>query len=224
MARMSLKDQIRGLLEEGDLDQVAEVAAARRRTLGQLVSLTYDSDPMIVYRAIEATGICALRLASIDPDSVWEHLRRLLWMISEESGGICWHAPEMMAEIVHRLPDQFSEYLEVTASFLLTMEEEDLGHFRPGVLRALGLLGEIPQDLRPELMPAVTEALDSPDAQTRGMAVWALSRMGEADRLTGRLELLSDAGEVDHYHDGECHRTTVADLARSALDLPRQVS
>ena len=88
MARASLKNQIRNLLEEGDLDQVAEVATARRRTLGQLVSLTFDSDPTIVYRAIEATGVCAGRLAKIDPDSVWEHLRRLLWMISEESGGI----------------------------------------------------------------------------------------------------------------------------------------
>ncbi len=218
MARASLKNQIRNLLEEGDLDQVAEVATARRRTLGQLVSLTFDSDPTIVYRAIEATGVCAGRLAKIDPDSVWEHLRRLLWMISEESGGICWHAPELMAEIVHRLPDQFSEYLEVTASFLLTMEEEDLEHFRPAALRALGLLGEIPGDLRSELMPAVTAALDSPDAQARGMAVWALSRMGETDLISGRKELLSDDGEVDHYHDGRHHRTTIADLTRSLLD------
>ena len=224
MARVSLKNQIRELLASGDLDQVSELAVARRRTLGQLVSLTFDSDPLIVYRAMEATGLSALRLGEIDPDSVWEHLRRLLWMISEESGGICWHAPEMMAEIVHRLPDQFSEYLEVTASLILTMEEEDLEHFKPSVIRAVGLLRDIPEGLRPDLLPAIRSALDSTDAQSRGMAVWTLARIGEIELIAERNELLSDTGEVDHYHDGEFRKTTVAGMTRSVLDLPEQLT
>ena len=98
------------------------------------------------------------------------------------------------------------------------MEKEDLEHFRPGALRALGLLREIPAELHSELMPEITAALDSPDPQARGMAVWALSRMGESRLIEGRVELLSDDAKVDHYHNGEHQQTTVAELTRSLLD------
>jgi hypothetical protein len=217
MARASLKDRIRSLLETGDLDQVAEEALTRRRVLGQLVSLTFDSDPLIVYRAIEAVGTCALRLAPRDPDSIRELLRRLLWLITEESGGICWHAPEMIAVIVRQLPELFEDYLEVAASFLVTMEPEDLEHFRPAALRALGLLGGIPERLQAEIMPVLEAALGSTDPQSRGMAVWTLGELGETAAIGRRTGLLSDSAEVLHYRAGELQRPTVAELARAAL-------
>jgi len=219
MARTSLKTQIRELLLSGDLEGVAEVAAARRRVLGQLVSLTFDSDQLIVHRAIEATGLCTERLAPIDSESLLELLRRLNWMITEESGGICWRAPEMMAEIVRRDPDRFSDFLDVTASFLITMEPEDLEQFQASVLRALGLLGIIPDERQAELIPRITAALDSPDSQVRGMAVWALSELGRIAVLGERPELLSDQEEVEYYSEGELSRITVAELTGSLLDI-----
>ncbi|MFC1530522.1 DVU0298 family protein [Gemmatimonadota bacterium] len=218
MARASLKSQIRELLLVGDLEGVAEVAVARRRTLGQLVSLTFDSDQLVVHRAIDATGRCAERLAPIDTESLLEILRRLNWMITEESGGICWHAPEMMAEIVKRDPDRFSDFVDVTASFLITMEPEDLEHFQASVLRAIGLLGSIPEERQTELIPLMTAALDSPDPQVRGMAVWALSETGENAALAERSGLLSDHDLVDYYAEGELNRITVAVLTGLLLD------
>ena len=224
MARTSLKNQIRDMLEKGDLDQVAEAAVARKRTLSQLVSLTFDSDPEIVYRAIEATGLCAERLAPIDPEPLLELLRRLNWMITEESGGICWRAPEMMAEIVRRDPVKFNDFLDVTASFLITMAPEDLEHFRVSALRALVLLGVIPDERLTELVPLIMSSLDSPDPQERAMAVQVLSGTGKSEALTERDDLLIDDVEVEWYADGDLSRITVADLTRSVLDPHRQRS
>ncbi len=221
MARTSLKTQIRELLLNGDLEGVAGMAVARRRVLGQLVSLTFDSDQLVVHRAIEATGLCAERLAPVDPESLLELLRRLNWMITEESGGICWRAPEMMAEIVRCDPDRFSDFLHVTASFLITMEPEDLEHFRASVLRALGLLSIIPDERQAELIPLMMASLDSPDPQVRGMAVWALSELGKNAVLGERSELLSDQEEVEYYSEGELSRITVAELTGSLLDAAR---
>ena len=216
MARTALKTQIRDLLAAGDLEGVADTAVARRRTLGQLVSLTFDHDPLIVYRAIQAVGICARRLAPVDEESVLELLRRLNWMITEESGGICWHAPEMMAEIVGQAPERFSDFLDVIASLLITMEPEDLEHFRPSALRALGLLGgswkDLSEELKADLLPAVTDALDSPDPQVRAEAVQALLSLGETAPLQDHPGLRSDSGEVDHYHEGQLDRITVGEL------------
>ncbi|MFC1500362.1 DVU0298 family protein [Candidatus Zixiibacteriota bacterium] len=224
MVRTSFKSQIRELLEMGDLGQVAEVALSRRRTLGQLVSLTFDSDPLIVYRAIEATGLCAERLAPTDPEALLELLRRLNWMITEESGGICWRAPEMMAEVVRRDPVQFGDFLDVVASFLITMEPEDLEHFRISALRALGLLGIISDERQTELIPLVITNLDSPDPQVRAMSVLALSEMGEHAVLEDRSGLLSDDGEVEWYADGDLSLVTVADMTRSVLDSRRHTT
>ena len=78
-------------------------------------------------------GQAASRVAERDHRSVRDHLRRLLWLMSEESGGICWRAPEAMAEIVHRTPRLFSEYAPVVMSLLHEMAEEDLQHFDRGL-------------------------------------------------------------------------------------------
>ncbi len=221
MTRTSLKTQLRELLLSGDLEGVAEVAVARRRVLGQLVSLTFDSDQLVVHRAIDATGRCAERLAPVDAESLLELLRRLNWMITEESGGICWHAPEMMAEIVRSDPDRFSDFLDVTASFLITMEPEDLEHFRTSVLRALGLLGFVPEERLAEMLPLIEASLDSPDPQVRGMAGWALSALGQKAILAERSELLSDHEMVAYYADGDLNRITVAELTGSLLKRNR---
>jgi hypothetical protein len=211
------KHVLRELLEAGRLEEIAELAAQKKRVLGTLVSLTYDSDPQIGWRAVEAVGVAASRVAENDPDHVREHLRRLLWLMSEESGGICWRAPEAMAEIVRREPEIFAEYLPIVLFLIESLAGEDLEHFRAGALRAIGRLGSVGGDRVPDVIPAVVSSLDAPDPQVRGMAVWCLDEVGRAELLAGRPELLADEGSVDLYEDGRLVRTTVSQLVRRAL-------
>jgi len=212
-----LKTTLRGLLEERHFGQIADLAAERRRVLPSLVSLTFDADPQIGWRAIEALGVAAQRVAQDDPEFVREQLRRLYWLISEESGGICWHAPEAMAEIVRHEPSLFADYLSIAVHLITSIEEEDLEHFRAGTLWAIGRLGPLAGDHVDSVHGAVTAALDDPDPQVRGTAVWCLGRVGQASTLTDRSDLLSDDGAVALYIDGSLERTSVAELARRAL-------
>jgi len=46
--------------------------------------------------------------------------------MSEESGGICWRAPEAMAEITRRRPDLCADYVPIVVSLITEMAEEDL--------------------------------------------------------------------------------------------------
>lgn len=185
--------------------------------LGTLVSLTYDADVRVAWRAVEAMGVVAARLADEEPGAVRELLRRLMWLITEESGAICWRAPEAMAEIVARCPDSFGDYVPIVVHLLLETAEEDLAHFRAGILWAIGRLGPLAAPLVDEVLPAVRAALDHPDAQVRAMAVWCLGRIGRADVLVDRAELTSDEGGADVYEDGLLRRTTVARLTETAL-------
>ncbi|MHC4274837.1 MAG: hypothetical protein ACYSUR_14380, partial [Planctomycetota bacterium] len=79
-----MKKHLRQLLEEQKSNEISDLAGRKRRVLGALLSLTFDPDPQIVWRAIEAMGLAAGRIARDDPDYVRNHLRRLYWLISEE--------------------------------------------------------------------------------------------------------------------------------------------
>ena len=188
------------------------MALQKKRVLGGLVSLTFDVDPRIGWRAVEAMGAAADRVAEHDPQFVRNHLRRLYWLTSEESGGICRHAPQAMAEIVRRRPALFADYAAIVVSLLTEMADEDLDLFRPGILWAIGRLGAVAADHIPDVAAEITSALDHPDSQVRGMAVWCLTQLGQAKLLAGRPELLDDQGPVDLYEDGNLNRTRVSHL------------
>ncbi|MDP6775715.1 MAG: hypothetical protein QGI83_03005 [Candidatus Latescibacteria bacterium] len=175
---MPLKDTLYDLLTRGDLEEIAELAMRRRRSLGSLVSLTFDRDPLVSWRAVEAMGLACDRLADTDVEAVRQHVRRLFWLITEESGGICWRAPEAMAEVVSRRPEMLSDFVPIVSHLLVEMEEEDLEHFRPGTLWAIGRLFPACRDYIPDLVGAMASALDDPNAQARGMAAWSLEAVG----------------------------------------------
>jgi hypothetical protein len=218
MTELPLKDSLRRLLVEGELEAAADMAAERKRVLGSLVALTFDADEEVGWRAIEAMGMGAERLSRRSPSYVKEHMRRLYWLITEESGGCFWRAPESMAELGARLPELLRDFVPIAFHLLETLEEEDLEHFRPGALYAVGrLAGVLPQDV-PSLLPRVVRALDDPDPQARGMAVWCLGQVGRTGPLHEREGILEDQGAVRLYRNRKLERMTVGRLAQEVLE------
>jgi HEAT repeat protein len=209
-----MKRELRALLLERRFGEIAERAGATKRVLGTLVSLTFDPDPVVGWRAVEAMGVAAERIAQEDPEAVREHLRKLVWLLSEESGGICWRAPEAMAEIVSRQPVLFADFIPIVVHLIQETAEEDLGHFRAGMLWAIGRLGAVGAGEARAVLPVVLAALEHADPQVRGTAVWALGRIGRADTLAERRHLIVDDGVVALYEDGEIGRHTVAEITR----------
>lgn len=207
---------MRELLARTNLDAIAAAAGTRRRVLGDLVPLTFDPEPLIAWRAIAAMGRAAERIARDDPAFVREHLRKLHWMMQEESGTVCWRAPEAMAEIVARRPALFADYIPIVVHFLVALAPEDLAHFRGGVLWAIGRLGPLAAPHLADVLPTMVAALDDPAPQVRGMAVWALARVGEAARLADRPGLRGDASPLELFEAETLRRTSVGRLARRA--------
>ena len=197
------------------------MAVRRRRVLGSLIALTYAADPQIGCRAVEAIGVAAFRISEDDPDRVRDLLRRLMWLVNDESGGICWRAPEAMAEILRRRPTLYPEYIPIVTSLLVNLEREDLEHFRVGVLRALGRLGPLAADHFRDVASAVVSALSHTDPQVRGMAAWCLGEVGRADLLLEQRDLCVDDGSVTLYEDGSISRATVSQLVQRALSARR---
>jgi hypothetical protein len=218
IAKLPMKKKLRELLERGEFEQIVALAVRKKRVLGSLVSQTFDPDPQIGWRAVEAMGAAADRIADENPEYVSEHLRRLHWLLSDESGGLCWRAPEAMAEIIRRRPRLLADHIAIVVSLILNLAEEDLDHFKAGALWAIGRLGAVAGDHIPAVLPAITRALDDADPQIRGMAAWCLGQVGQARLLADRPTLLSDQGPVEFYEDRLLGRTTVGQLARRALE------
>jgi hypothetical protein len=155
-----LKARLRELLAEQRFAEIAELAAERRRALGILVSLTFDADPVIAWRSVEAIGVASDRVAEKNKATVRNLLRRLHWLLSEECGGYCPLAPQAMAEIVRRRPEAFGEYTGIVVTLLKSMAEEDLAHFRPAVLWAIGRLAPVASKEIEWVLARVVSALD----------------------------------------------------------------
>ncbi len=209
-----MKKRIRQLLEKQSFDEIANQALRKRRVLNHLVSLTFDKEPEIGWRAVEAMGITAERIAPNDPDRVQQQVRHLYWLITEESGGICWRSPEAMAEIVRRMPELCAEHVPIIVSLLREMAAEDLAHFRVGILWAIGRLGPIAKKELAAVLPDIQACLDHEDSQVRGMAAWCLGQCGREEMVLQVVHLLDDEGPVEFYKDGSLSTTTVGDLVR----------
>jgi len=212
-----VKKHLRELLDTGRIEEIVDLAGRQSRVLGTLLSLTFDAEPLIAWRAVEAMGAAAARIADDDPEYVREYIRRLRWLISDESGGICWHAPEAMAEIIRRKPAMFHDHISVVAYLLRVMEEEDLVRFRAGILWAIGRLGAIAAREIDAVLPEIAACLAEPDPQVRGMAVWCLAQFRRTEPLKARRDLLSDEGTAEIYLEGHLARCSVAELMRQAL-------
>lgn len=208
-----MKSHLRELLVERRLGDIAEVAARKKRTLGVLVSLTYDPDPLIAWRAAEAMGAAADRIADVDAEYVRGQVRRLFWLLNEESGGVCWYAPQAIAEMIRVRPRLLEDNIPILVTLLTTMAAEDLTSFRAGILWAMGRIAAYAADEIDSVLPAIVACLDEEAPQDRGMAVWCLRQAGRFDLLSSRPELLRDPGRVKLYSDGRLEDTTVAAVA-----------
>ncbi|MFH2055231.1 MAG: DVU0298 family protein [bacterium] len=111
------KSAARDLLRKRNLDEYRKWTTQDPQVLRTLASLLFESDDLLRWRAIEALGLAAGQLAPKKLDSVQRAIRRLFWLMNDESGGICWCAPEAIAEILFNCPQLIEDHGGVLASY-----------------------------------------------------------------------------------------------------------
>jgi len=138
MTSPAIKKIIHDLLEQNDLDAVASFVQRNKKALSQLIRMAYDKDTLEGWRAIKAIGRASRTLVKTDDEFLRVTIRKLLWSLTDESGGIGWSAPEILGEIVSADPDKFSDIIPLIAG-VYEIEEKV---FRPGVVYALAGIAE----------------------------------------------------------------------------------
>ncbi len=121
-------------------------------------------------RAIEAVGRVAAVRARRDLEPAREIVRRALWLMNDESGGVLWAGPELIGAVLANVPGVRREFLDVLASFL---EEEP---FRAGTRWALWRVAlASPGEVAAAAGDALAPSLADPDPRVRGHAALALA-------------------------------------------------
>jgi len=220
-----LKAQVRRLVEGFDKAAALEALCRlpARRVVNPLFGLLCAADSTLAMRAATALGAVTARLAEVEMESARVVIRRMMWNLNEESGGIGWGCPEAMGEALARnggLADEFASilisYLDSGGNFL---EHPGL---QQGVLWGIGRMGQRRPDLAAPAMVLALAMVDSDDPQVCGMAVWCLGCLG-AGQAPDRLAALStDQRPARWFYSWQVQNTTVGHLATQALAIIKQ--
>jgi hypothetical protein len=221
MSHRKLKKLALNLLQSDALDYALEELGRlpARQIVNPLFGLLYHGDPIIRWRAVTAMGAVVASLAAEHPESARVVMRRFLWNLNDESGGIGWGSPEAMGEIMARSRLMAEEYACMLVSYADPcgnyLEHPQLQY---GVIWALGRLGRA----RPGLIRTAADLLPawlrSPDPNHRGLAAWA-ARPFKSQALAADLgKLRGDTMAVRIYSDEQLADWSVGALAEAALE------
>lgn len=224
--RRETKRQVLSLLAREDLAGIlAEIATfADRDLIGPLFSALCHTDAVVRWHAVSVFGRVLSRMADRDLESARVVMRRFLWSLNDESGGIGWGAPEAMAEAMFHSPALAGEYLHMLVSYMREDGPEafqdgnfiELPMLQRGVLWGVGRL--IPR-YRQALAEMAIEAdlrsyLRSPDGDVRGLACRCLELLGAACAAGEVAVLVRDEHPLRIYSEGGWLTCTVAAIAR----------
>ncbi len=218
----ALKKRIETLMQSGDSSAVkAEILLyPPRAVINPLFGLLLSTNPRVRWNAVVAMGDTVNRLAQEDMESARIIIRRLMWQLNDESGGIGWGCPEAMAEILARNRKLAEEFAPIVISYVRQdgnfLEHEPL---QPGAIWAVGRLAHAWPDLAAGASFYIVPFLSSTIPHIRGNAVWALGKIGDHTVKELLVPLLEDYSEIEMYRDGQLVRTTISELTAEALSL-----
>ncbi|MDH3881837.1 MAG: hypothetical protein OES64_09810 [Desulfobacteraceae bacterium] len=217
-----LKKEIQKLLLQKDLESgLAEIGRMpATKAINPLFSFLCSPDELLKWRAVTAMGQVVDRLADADMESARVIMRRYMWQLNDESGGIGWGCPEAMGEIMARNENIAGEFWRILISYIRPdgnfLEHEVL---QRGVLWGVGRLAHA----RPQLLKASVDYLhpymQTDDPHLRGLAAWAAGALRNNNTSALLNQLKADSAKLSVYHDGQIIRRSVGEIAKKALQM-----
>ncbi|HSQ83675.1 MAG TPA: hypothetical protein VLM43_03025 [Desulfobacterales bacterium] len=220
MGNRQLKKKILALLKneafEKSLEEICLMPA--RGVVNPLFSFFYNKEELVKWRAVAAMGAVVARLAQQDLESARIVMRRLMWNLNDESGGIGWGSPEAMGEIMARHDGLAKEFACILVSYI-----NEAGNFlehemlQRGVLWGLGRLAHARPELVGDAAAYLPLFMRSKDAVHRGLAAWVAGAIPSEITEPLLKHLTTDEARVNIFINMNIEERTVGQLAVEAL-------
>lgn len=178
---------------------------------------------IVRWHGVTCFGKVLSRMVEEDVTKARIVMRRIMWMLNEESGSCAWGVPEAMGEIAAVNELMASEYGKILLSY---SHEDEVGPENylefPTLLRgAIWGVARMAQN-RPQIAKQATEDmirfLSYPDAVIQGTACWALGGLKVTESVKKLEALLNNDTVINIYRDSILQSVTIGNLAQEALD------
>lgn len=229
MRRRELKKVILHLLEHSTWPEIAQklLEFDEKECVHHLFSGLCHTNELCKWHAVSGFGVVVSSLAEKDIESARVVMRRLLWSLNDESGGIGWGAPEAMAEIMARQRQLFDEYCHMLLSYMHEDGPEpfqdgnfiELPALQRGVLWGVARLLAVrrPDMVERKIAPDLHKYLFSEDPVVQTLAAWCLGICGGKEDIVLLEKLDASPVVFNFYWDFTLRKVKISSLVRPAL-------
>jgi hypothetical protein len=195
------------------------------RVINSLFSFLYSTDEQIRWRAVTAMGAAVARLADEDMEQARVIMRRLMWNLNDESGGIGWGSPEAMGEILACHELLANEYAPVLISYARKDGNYlELEMLQRGLLWGVARLSQVRPHWVQGAVSHFMQYLQSTDPAVRGLAARLMGLLEAGDARTALEALTDDDAEFGVYQNRRLINCRVKELAEEALKKVTKVT
>ena len=222
MKHKTLKHTLRKLLSNTDQNEVRRrvLKMPLQKVVSPLFSFLYAGDDIVKWHAVTLLGRVAAEIANSNLEATRVVMRRLMWNLNDESGGIGWGSPEAMGEIMARNDALAREYSSILISYIREdgnyLEHEIL---RRGVLWGIGRLSHARPVLMKEIIPSLVPFITADDPNIRGLAVWIAAVLPSSQLVRHIEKLKEDETVIRLYLNEQLTECPISRLAKSALSV-----
>ncbi|MCK5543112.1 MAG: hypothetical protein KAI40_10505 [Desulfobacterales bacterium] len=181
---------------------------------GPLFSYFYSLNDLIRFRSTIAMGDLVQRLAKKKIENARIILRRLMWNLNDESGGIGWGSVEAMGEILKLNKTLAKEYESILFSYINPqgnfLEHEML---QRGSLWGVGTYLETSTCPNNDVIKTLLPFLNSNDPVKRGYSVRALLNMDDKNINLVPEHILSDKNDIPLFDGWDLFQIKISAIA-----------
>ncbi len=214
MSSKSDKIKAKEILKQRDSEEFQNWAKNTRNPQRVLLSLAYDSDELVVWRAIEAIGKVASIWDKNGTKKARDLVRQQFWMMSDESGGLGWHSPEIIGEILVNVPKLINKFAPLLPSYF---DEEP---FERGSYLAVYRVASINPKPFVDITNELMKSLDNPDDYIKAYALMALGEIdsSQISNVGDRFDKETNSVELFDFESGEIVSTDLRQIFKKLLD------
>lgn len=218
MSYKKIKKELKNILS-ANTPQYAlnEFDTDKEKLINPAIGLLYESNPIIKHRAAELIGLIS---KDLDLEKIRVLMRRLMWNLNDESGGIGWGSPEAMAEIFMASEKIYHEFISIFISYIDPESGTHLDHedLHPGVIWGIGRIKEHIDSAKNYSVKVLLKAITSKNPAIRGLSIWAAHQCMLSSALENEIQNLTDDNtDIDIYFNNNINTESIAQLAKKAL-------
>jgi len=192
------------------------LAISPSQLINPLISLLYHPVSIIKWRAVSMIGLSVKPFAMKEKELARVIIRRFMWYLNEESGGIGWGIPEAFGEILSNYQWMAQEYASILVYYIIPGGSFlDMQELQTSVIWGIGRGAQGHASFFQFACPHLIPFLTSETPSQRGTALWAMKQLKCCLSESIFNLLKTDTAIFELYDQGKLLYPSIAEIANT---------